>query len=110
MRPIDADKLIDQIDIIRLYSREADDSDQLSGAVVKKFIQSQPTIDLEGSISHGQWQGEGDGYAETVDGEMAIVFNVWNCSVCGHCIDDGTDDVKYLSNYCPNCGAKMDRE
>ena len=52
--------------------------------------------------AHGQWQGEGDGYA---DGE--IVYDVWRCSECDHVIDDGTDNPELLPNYCPNCGAKM---
>ena len=51
----------------------------------------------------GQWEGEGDGYA---DG--ALVYDVWNCSNCGYCTDDGTDDPERLPKYCPNCGAKMD--
>lgn len=54
-------------------------------------------------VLHGQWDGEGDGYA---DGELVV--DVWYCSRCGHCIDDGTDDPVTLPNYCPNCGAKMD--
>lgn len=54
-------------------------------------------------VVHGQWQGEGDGYA---DG--ALVYDVWYCSNCGHCIDDGTDDPERLPSYCPGCGAKMD--
>lgn len=54
-------------------------------------------------VAHGRWDGEGDGYA---DGELVI--DVWYCSRCGHCIDDGTDDPAILPNYCPNCGAKMD--
>ena len=56
-------------------------------------------------VRYGEWQGEGDGYA---DGE--IVLDVWYCSECGYCIDDGTDDPHILPNYCPNCGAKMDLE
>lgn len=54
---------------------------------------------------HGQWIGEADGYA---DGEL--VYDVWNCSKCDYCIDDGTDNPELLPNYCPNCGAKMDGE
>ena len=50
----------------------------------------------------GEWIGEGDGYA---DGE--IVYDVWYCSECNHCIDDGTDDPSLLPNFCPNCGADM---
>lgn len=52
--------------------------------------------------SEAEWIGEADGYA---DGEL--VYDVWYCSECNHCIDDGTDEVDLLPNYCPNCGAKM---
>ena len=52
--------------------------------------------------SEGEWIGDADGYA---DGEF--VYDVWHCSECNHCIDDGTDDAELLPNYCPNCGAKM---
>ena len=54
-------------------------------------------------VRHGHWIGEGDGYA---DGEL--VFNVWHCSECDYCIDDGTDDPERLPKYCPGCGALMD--
>lgn len=58
---------------------------------------------LREKVVQGQWEGEGDGYA---DGE--IVLDVWHCSQCGYCIDDGTDNPKCLPKHCPNCGAKMD--
>ena len=69
---------------------------------VKTLLLRQPAADVA-EVVHGEWQGEGDGYA---DG--ALVYDVWNCSNCGYCIDDGTDDPERLPKYCPNCGAKMD--
>lgn len=65
-------------------------------------IREMPAADVA-EVVHGEWQGEGDGYA---DG--ALVYDVWNCSNCGYCIDDGTDDPERLPKYCPNCWAKMD--
>ena len=70
--------------------------------MVKSMIHSEKAADVA-PVRHGEWQGEGDGYA---DGE--IVLDVWYCSECGDCIDDGADDPHILPNYCPNCGAKMD--
>ena len=69
---------------------------------VKTLLLRQAAADVA-EVVHGVWQGEGDGYA---DG--ALVYDVWHCSNCGHCIDDGTDDPEALPNYCPSCGAKMD--
>lgn len=65
-------------------------------------IRKLPAADVA-EVVLGQWEGEGDGYA---DGE--IVLDVWYCSQCGYCIDDGTDNQDCLLKYCPNCGAKMD--
>ena len=65
-------------------------------------ILSLPAADVA-PVVHGKWIGEGDGYA---DGEL--VFDVWHCSECDYCIDDGTDDPETLPKYCPGCGALMD--
>lgn len=79
------------------------DADAITMSGVK-ILNQFPAADVA-PVRHGQWDGEGDGYA---DGE--IVIDVWYCSECGYCIDDGTDDPNILPNYCPNCGAKMDLE
>ena len=65
-------------------------------------LQKVPAADVA-EVVYGQWEGEPDGYA---DGE--IVLDVWHCSQCGYCIDDGTDNPDCLPKYCPGCGAKMD--
>lgn len=59
-------------------------------------------VEPESIRSQGCWIGEADGYA---DGEL--VYDVWYCSECNYCIDDGTDSPDLLPNYCPNCGAYM---
>lgn len=37
-------------------------------------------------------------------------FSYFQCSVCGEKISYPTADGKVLTNYCPNCGAKMGGE
>lgn len=80
--------------LIRIHHRDIFD--------VLNEIDNAPTIDPESLRPLGTWVGEADGYA---DGEL--VYDVWYCSDCNYCIDDGTDDPDLLPNFCPNCGAKM---
>lgn len=77
-------------------------------ALVLQCIAAAPAIDAA-PVVHGQWDGESDGYAKTDDGEMAPVIDVWYCSKCGYCIDEGIDDETVLPDYCPSCGAMMDK-
>ena len=69
---------------------------------IRNKIRRMPAADVA-KVVHGRWEGEGNGYA---DGE--IVLDVWYCSQCGYCIDDGTDNPDCLPKHCPGCGAKMD--
>lgn len=65
-------------------------------------IDIMPTIDPDTLRPTAYWQGDYDGYA---DGNP--VYDIWHCSSCEYCIDDGTDDPELLPKYCPNCGARM---
>lgn len=81
-----------------LYTREA----EFLLRKVISLLKNAPAANVAEEV-YGQWIGEGDGYA---DG--AMVYDVWHCSVCDYCIDDGTDDPARLPKYCAGCGAKMD--
>lgn len=62
-------------------------------------VENAETIDAE-PVRHGQWIGiEYDGEA---DGNP--VYDVWECSECGH---EHNGDFDTLTDYCPNCGADM---
>ena len=49
-------------------------------------------------VRHGHWE---QGYISNEDGSISQID--FDCSVCGQ-----ANDIK--SNYCPNCGAKMDEK
>ena len=56
----------------------------------------------ERPVRHGRWIERED---------MYYGWNIWECSVCleEFCVEEGTPkDNEY--NYCPNCGALMDKD
>ena len=64
----------------------------------KKLIDEQPTIEAE-PVKHGEWV-----IAKDKDG-----FAMWDaCSSCGHGLHYVCEGKRFP--YCPNCGAKMDKE
>ena len=64
-------------------------------------IDKEPTIDAV-PVRHGKFIGtESDGYADGYP-----VYNEWKCSECGCVFEE--EEPTY--RYCPNCGARMDKE
>ena len=62
-------------------------------------FENAPTIEPE--VRRGRWiPREYNGYA---DG--APVWDMWECSECGH-EHNGEEDT--LTAFCPDCGARMD--
>lgn len=67
----------------------------------KEAIDSIPTADVA-PVVHGLWEKEPSSFWRwTPSGAVAVARTTYRCGLCGR----GTA-VK--SNYCPNCGAKMD--
>ena len=93
----DKEKLIELIAPVLRCLPWGQVSSHTAGDIADRLIANGVTIQTE-----GEWVGEADGYA---DGEL--VYDVWYCSECNYCIDDGTDDPDLLPNYCQNCGARM---
>lgn len=73
----------------------------LSGDFVPGFaIATAPTIETE-PVRHGRWV--------KAHGMMPPeFFGRHKCSLCGHFALSWKIGHEELSNYCPNCGAKMD--
>ena len=85
-RLIDANALVE-------FAREGDKKTKAEGAhmlltFLRNMVDLQPTIDAE-PVRHGKWI------------EYPIADGMNQCSVCG-VLRFGD------SNYCPNCGARMD--
>lgn len=95
MRLIDADSIRYWREI-QCYGHGDFSEDEL---VSKREIDHLPTITPENLVVHGRWK------------QSEIPCEKFRCSVCGGAAwyyDVGKNVVK--SRYCPNCGAKMDRE
>lgn len=69
-------------------------------------IMELPTINPDDLVKHGEWiywEGWRGNYDCRIDGAR--------CSLCGYShetVYNVTNPKESLSNYCPNCGAKMD--
>ena len=65
-----------------------------------QIINEAPAADVA-PVVHGRWVDVGERY----DDYDECFYSVFKCSNCG------TAKEEYpTSNYCPNCGAKMDEE
>ena len=103
MRPIDADALVSDIESARNmffhspYERRFHE-DRIEFAL--NMVEDVPTIDYA-PVIHASWVGiEYDGYADGYP-----VYDLWECSHCKH---EHKGEIDTLTDYCPDCGAKMD--
>lgn len=86
MRPIDADALIERINY-SFYPYERVRIDTITGCFLTEDCA--PTVDVE-PVRHGHWIICSDGYYP----------------YCSKCKQEPSG--KNMTNYCSNCGAKMD--
>ena len=112
MRPIDADReireLIDADREIRELETMVVEGETFITAVefAKSILLNAPTMDAE-PVRHGMWLPcDKKGYilteVELRDGRR---WYGYKCSECNNIYHGNA-----LTNYCPNCGAKMDKE
>ena len=101
-RLIDADALTDEL--IKGIEADTDRSIQTSFTksvcmILCKAIEQQPTIDAE-PVRHGKWIYGNEFH--------------WYTASCNRCGYKRTTDIKAANwnawKYCPNCGARMDKE
>ena len=97
MRLIDADLIEPEL---RAYADQRSDIGEieLANGILNALykIREIPTIDPKDLIPHGKWEW---------------LAGIACCSGCGKPANgDPYDGVLYITDYCPNCGAKMDKE
>lgn len=100
MRLIDADDLKDLVYIACMGQ------DKAFIKVFEQAIDDCPTINPESLIPHGKWI-EGKEIAEGTEIPIGV------CSMCGDSYNLEEFPFATLCDYfiyCPNCGAKMDKE
>lgn len=94
-RYIDADKFIEYLG----FKNTEEERDENIGEVVTlQDFDNQIADDVQ-EIKHGKWVSTGN----------ALGYTEYHCSECDNYLFlDSKDDELY--NYCPYCGAKMDKE
>ena len=70
---------------------------------VRELIVSAPAVDVA-PVVHGQWIGiDSSFWKPTHSSDIPVFRKTYRCSECGR-------RTAIAENYCPNCGAKMDKE
>lgn len=87
---------------------------RLSKNYTVMMLDETPTADVQ-EVKHGKWLTEEYMYGRDgmEDSWVERLAEDGDCAYCSECrknagLDGGEEYV--LSNYCPNCGAKMDLE
>lgn len=101
MRLIDADAL----------KKQYIETDKWGKVILILDIVNAPTIDAE-PVKHGEWINKRltkDSIKDIKDGTYGELIGYHDvCSICGFDLDKYW--YGYKPPYCPNCGAKMDKE
>ena len=93
MRLIDADALIEEMKECAITRQ-----DLYCNGYAKAFIDNAPTIEAE-PVRHGQWE-----YRAVDTPNLGRKYEMY-CTACGK-----TPDPEKWYDFCPMCGAKMDKE
>ena len=93
MRLIDADEAVNIINAYDDRGLTLDEVIRVTDGIVRE-IEAMPTVDAE-PVRHGKWIA------------LPKEFDTFcKCSLCNYPVDFNWGQT----NYCPNCGAKMDGE
>lgn len=94
MRPIDADALKKAIEL--LCEDERTNMTAIAYFALLELVDTMPTIEAE-SVKRGKWEND--------------KLDIPRCSCCSYIPEFNRHiDDYYYSDFCPNCGARMDGE
>ena len=96
--------MAEYIDREAMLKRIKDDFVPLSLAMVFNHIHNAPAADVV-PVVHGRWDSIPNMYMSVISKDRAYHGSATTCSVC-HEVNPNA----YKTNYCPNCGAKMDKK
>lgn len=102
MRLIDADELL-KFPIRADHCDEENANEHFINGVetVMEYAKNLPTVDAE-PVRHGKWIIEHEPFTW-------MGYTQWHCSCCGFTCSYG-QEIRSRTNFCPNCGARMDGE
>lgn len=130
---INRSMLLENLELLAKFQQECKQSTILG---VCATIRATPAVDAE-PVRHGKWKhvkrhmwhrnknGEIDEWAMEYEFHNGPVCEVCGCSICVHCSPDWENEeckigyficseckqsTRSTTQYCPNCGAKMDKE
>lgn len=75
-----------------------------SASSIYNIINAQPTAEAA-PVRHGRWDKIPNSYMSLATKDGSYSGNAVSCSVCKE-----VNQNIYKTNYCPNCGAKMNLE
>lgn len=107
MRLIDADALMKDIndsldEMIKLHIVV---DDAWLWAKLDDALENLPTFELE--QKKGKWERHNTYHGDDTSG---FVDPDWRCSECGEQANVNVWSLYDLTNFCPNCGAEMEKE
>lgn len=104
MKPIDAEPIIEELYKIGNEKDEAGEHEFALGIdTVIYLLEQAKAVDAE-PVRHGKWEVKQQ--TKMFNDYMTISGKYPTCNLCGF----AEMGVSNNTNYCPNCGAKMDLE
>ena len=101
---------VQELEVLRQEYEMHDDCDELVARRCRDAISALPAADVV-EVRHGRWIP-----SESDFDDDDTLFDVedwcdWQCSVCHEdiCYEDPMER-RFLPKFCPNCGARMDKE